>query len=193
MSYPYSQQGNYFPPLPDQPSLPDQPQGNGEAIVKEASSLTPTSLVPADGTALQEEKERIVPSSDIQGNTTPTLAVPASGEPTAAKEDGTAVNGNPDTSAPSGRRASFKDSKSNSMLDVPPSSNNRGGSLDIPRPNLHLGDIASGASDGSALDDDDDGTPPANGTPAEAASATSPTTNTQSKKSAWNLSWLKKQ
>lgn len=181
-SYPYQQQGNYFPPLPD------QPQGNGKTDVEETTNVTPTTSTPTNGTAAYNGTDE-ASKAEAQGSTTPTLAELPSSE-ASAQDGGLSIEDKMVTATPPGRRASFKDSKSNSILGVPPSNNARGGSLDIPRPNLQLGDIST--DDNSAVDDGDDGTPPAVASPSEAASTPAQTT-TQSKKSAWNLSWLKKQ
>jgi hypothetical protein len=96
------------------------------------------------------------------------------------------ANGTHSTQAP--RRASFRETKSTTLLAVPVGSKDRGGSLDIPRPNLVLGDL-SAADNGSALDEGD-ATPPA---PDSIGNGSiSPSGASQSKKSPWNLSWLKK-
>lgn len=139
---------------------------------------------PAEAAAAGEDPETTTPTLPQA----PTVEAPASDAASADLGSDSHLGVPP----PSARRASFKDQKINYLLDVPSSSNNRGGSLDIPRPDLKLGEIASLAGNGSALVDDDVDTPPAS-SPAADDALNASSESAQTKKSAWNLSWLKKQ
>lgn len=185
-SHGYDQQSNYFPPLPDQPHAATRP-----AAKQEASSVN-ISAAPVSGTSSDTDRTPSAPE-EVQETTTPTLA---QASPTNASDDAPVDDkrdSDSDLAAPTNgaRRASFKEQKTNFLLGVPPTNGNRGGSLDIPRPNLQLGEISSDAKNASAVDDDD-ATPPPTGPIVSEAPLPSPST-TQTKKSAWNLSWLKKQ
>lgn len=180
------QQGNYFPPLPDQP----------QASMRNTAKIA---TVYSDNVPAADEAETKSPIEDADtttadpGSLTPTLARsevpqsplsnPAAVEPKSSPQA--------EESVATGRRSSFEGQKSNFLLGVPPTNNTRGGSLDIPRPDMKLGEIASLAGGGSALDDGED-TPPAS-SPAAPASNDATSQTAQTKKSAWNLSWLKKQ
>lgn len=182
-SYNSQQQGNYFPPLPDQPQSFSR-NGSKPSPHNDKGSRS------ADNSVSDREEENAASPSGEVSVTTPTVS---NADPAEMVMPKLVTNGSTSDSpliaaAPTGRRASFKDPTTQSLLGVPAPGTNRAGSLDIPRPDMKIGDIASVSGAGSALDDGEDGTPPA-GSPA----ATTSEENTQAKKSAWNLSWLKKQ
>jgi hypothetical protein len=113
---------------------------------------------------------------------TPTPAAGVSTLTTPEEEDEVAT---PDNSVPI-RRSSFADAtKPGDTLGVPATSVlNRGASMDVPRPNLaELRRDSRGARNGSAIADSS--SPGGTSSPQEEP-------DVKTKKSAWNLAWLKK-
>lgn len=173
------QQTNYFPAMSRQNVQPEEVNTAGSHV--HANNATIAQSVESEDVSNDDDAQAVTPKQSehpqlesaqvveqLPPNAEDTLNVPSTA-----------------------RRASFKDTKTASLLGVPPTNTNRGGSLDIPRPNMQIGEITTDIENGSALVDDDAASPPATETSMASASG-SVQHASQTKKSPWNLSWLKK-
>ena len=182
------QPGNYFPVIMAPQIISSYRHLQPESLHEQAQQLyeSDSSNITENFGKNTAEAECVQPDMPVAEANTPTITTPDISETTTPDE----------TILVSGpiRRASFQNvTKASSTLDVPiATSINRGASFDIPRPTLDLGGYIEESRNTSALSEEEGESPEAPPIFTSTGKNDKSAATQQSKKSPWNIPWLKK-